>query len=108
MRGTTVKAGEIITLDGSTGEIILGVVPTVQPELSGDFAELMVWADEVRTALDALPQPQQQVIEMAYFDGYTQSEIAVALDIPLGTVKTRTSRGMHRLAALLEDTRDHV
>ncbi len=49
VRGTTVKTGEVITLDGSTGEIILGVVPTVQPELSGDFAELMVWADEVRT-----------------------------------------------------------
>jgi len=49
VRGTTVKAGEQITLDGSTGEIMLGVVPTVQPELSGDFAELMVWADEVRT-----------------------------------------------------------
>ena len=49
VRGTVVKAGETITLDGSTGEIILGIVPTVQPELSGDFAELMVWADEVRT-----------------------------------------------------------
>ncbi len=49
VRGTTVKTGEQITLDGSTGEIMLGVVPTVQPELSGDFAELMVWADEVRT-----------------------------------------------------------
>ena len=48
VRGTTVKAGEFITLDGSTGEIMLGVVPTVQPELSGDFAALMVWADEVR------------------------------------------------------------
>src|SRR5499427_5844576 len=49
VRGTTVKAGEQITLDGGTGEIMLGVVPTVQPELSGDFAELMTWADEVRT-----------------------------------------------------------
>jgi pyruvate,orthophosphate dikinase len=49
VRGTTVRVGEQITLDGSTGEIMLGVVPTVQPELSGDFAELMVWADEVRT-----------------------------------------------------------
>ena len=81
-------------------------------EIIGDdgreTAERLVWADEVRTALDALPQPQQQVIEMAYFDGYTQSEIAVALDIPLGTVKTRTSRGMHRLAALLENARDHL
>jgi pyruvate,orthophosphate dikinase len=49
VRGTTVRSGETITLDGGTGEIMLGVVPTVQPELSGDFAELMVWADEVRT-----------------------------------------------------------
>jgi len=49
VRGVTVKSGEFITLDGSTGEIMLGVVPTVQPELSGDFAQLMEWADEVRT-----------------------------------------------------------
>ncbi|MGE0661063.1 MAG: putative PEP-binding protein, partial [Reyranellaceae bacterium] len=49
VRGVTVKAGETITLDGSTGEIMEGVVPTVQPELSGDFAELMAWADDVRT-----------------------------------------------------------
>ena len=48
VRGTTVRVGEEITLDGGTGEIMLGVVPTVQPELSGDFAELMEWADEVR------------------------------------------------------------
>ncbi len=49
VRGTVVKAGEFMTLDGSTGEIMLGVVPTVQPELSGEFAELMEWADEFRT-----------------------------------------------------------
>ncbi len=48
VRGTVVKAGEHITLDGGTGEIMLGIVPTVQPELSGDFAELMTWADEFR------------------------------------------------------------
>jgi pyruvate, orthophosphate dikinase len=47
--GTRVKAGEIITINGSTGEIILGEVPTIQPDLSGDFAELMVWADKIRT-----------------------------------------------------------
>jgi pyruvate,orthophosphate dikinase len=47
--GTTVKAGEIITINGSTGEVILGAVPTIQPDLSGDFAQLMSWADRVRT-----------------------------------------------------------
>jgi len=48
MRNVTVKAGDRITLDGSTGEVFLGEVPTVQPELSGDFAVLMGWADKFR------------------------------------------------------------
>jgi len=48
-KGQVVKAGEIITIDGSTGEVMLGEVPTIQPELSGDFATLMDWADKVRT-----------------------------------------------------------
>ena len=42
------KEGEVITLDGSTGEVMLGEVPTVQPELTGDFAKLMEWADRIR------------------------------------------------------------
>ena len=49
VRGVTVRTGETITLDGATGEIMLGLVPTIQPELSGDFAELMQWADAIRT-----------------------------------------------------------
>jgi pyruvate,orthophosphate dikinase len=43
-----VRAGDILTIDGSTGEVMLGSVPTVQPELAGDFGTLMVWADGVR------------------------------------------------------------
>lgn len=70
-----------------------------------EFADRLSWADEMRGALDLLPDLQRDVIELAYFDGYTQSEIAAALDIPLGTVKTRTARGLQRLAALLENTR---
>lgn len=42
------KEGEVITLDGSTGEVMLGEVATVQPELTGDFAKLMEWADRIR------------------------------------------------------------
>jgi RNA polymerase sigma factor (sigma-70 family) len=79
-------------------------------EITGDdgreVAERLVWADEVRTALDLLPQLQREVIELAYFEGYTQTEIALALDIPLGTVKTRTSRGLQRMAGLIENTRE--
>jgi pyruvate, orthophosphate dikinase len=48
-REQVVRAGETITINGSTGEVMLGEVPTVQPELSGDFATLMAWADEVRS-----------------------------------------------------------
>ncbi len=48
VRGVTLKAGDIITLDGSTGEVMQGEVPTIQPELSGDFAKLMGWADDIR------------------------------------------------------------
>ncbi len=44
----TVKAGDTITIDGTTGEIMLGPAPTIEPELSGDFATLMEWADEIR------------------------------------------------------------
>jgi RNA polymerase sigma-70 factor (ECF subfamily) len=70
-----------------------------------EVAERLAWADEVRGALSLLPELQRHVIELAYFDGYTQSEIATALNIPLGTVKTRTARGLQRLAGLLENSR---
>jgi pyruvate,orthophosphate dikinase len=46
--GQEVAEGAVITLDGSTGEVMLGEVPTVQPELVGDFGTLMAWADKKR------------------------------------------------------------
>jgi pyruvate,orthophosphate dikinase len=45
----TFKEGDYITLDGSIGEVFRGKIPTTDPELSGAFAELMMWADRVRT-----------------------------------------------------------
>lgn len=44
----TLKEGDWLTLDGTTGEVILGQVPTVQPELSGEFETVMKWVDDVR------------------------------------------------------------
>ncbi len=46
--GRVLKKGDIITIDGSTGEVLAGVVAMRQPELSGDFAQLMEWADAAR------------------------------------------------------------
>jgi pyruvate,orthophosphate dikinase len=46
--GVIVKKGDVITVDGSTGQVIKGRVPMLQPELSGDFATLMGWADKYR------------------------------------------------------------
>ncbi|MBN1756478.1 pyruvate, phosphate dikinase [bacterium] len=46
--GVTVKEGDWISLDGTAGEVMLGKVPTIKPELTGNFARLMNWADEVK------------------------------------------------------------
>ncbi len=45
---TIIAAGDVITIDGGSGEVMLGEVATIQPELSGDFGTLMGWADEIR------------------------------------------------------------
>jgi RNA polymerase sigma-70 factor (ECF subfamily) len=62
-------------------------------------------ADErriVRAALAGLPPEQRQVIELAYFGGFTQQEIASRMDQPLGTVKTRIRLGMQKLRVALQ------
>ena len=46
--GRTVSKGDVVTVDGAAGKVFAGAVPTLQPELSGDFAKLMEWADKHR------------------------------------------------------------
>ncbi|MDP9138598.1 MAG: pyruvate, phosphate dikinase, partial [Pseudomonadota bacterium] len=46
--GRTLRGGDLITIDGSTGQVMKGAVATIKPELSGDFAVIMGWADDVR------------------------------------------------------------
>ena len=67
--------------------------------------ELPSPADEafrLRLALETLPERERIVLGLAYSDGFTQSEIADHLGLPLGTVKTRTRSGLARLAEYLE------
>lgn len=57
----------------------------------------------VHRALEELSPNERTVIELAYWSGLSQSEIAEFLNIPLGTVKTRTRAALHRLSGLLEE-----
>lgn len=59
--------------------------------------------DEIREALESLPPAQRQVMDLAYYGGLTQSEIAATLGDPLGTVKTRMRLATQKLRELLRD-----
>jgi RNA polymerase sigma-70 factor (ECF subfamily) len=72
-------------------------------EASEAFAESWRNAqrEQVREALKSLPEEQLEVLELAYFDGYTRKEIAALLDLPLGTVKGRMRLGLKKMRGLL-------
>jgi RNA polymerase sigma-70 factor (ECF subfamily) len=78
------------------------------PEAGPDEQAERSWvAFRVHGALDVLPSHERELIELAYWSGLSQSEIADLVGIPLGTVKTRTRSALARLAdALGEDLRD--
>src|SRR5215217_1378185 len=85
-RNTTVSLETLDDLPGADGR-----------ELAEGYAR----AHGVRSALIRLPVEQREVLVLAYFGGYTHSQIATYLDLPLGTVKARAFRGLRRLAKLL-------
>ncbi|MEB3295045.1 MAG: sigma-70 family RNA polymerase sigma factor [Synechococcales bacterium] len=66
-------------------------------------ASLEELSDRVRQALQALPEAQRVVLEMAYYEGLSQSDITAQTGIPLGTVKSRSRQGLLKLRELLQD-----
>ncbi len=68
-----------------------------------DTVDRFAEAAEVRAALGRLPEHERRVLELTYYAGLTQREVARHLDVPIGTVKARASRGTRRLGALMRD-----
>lgn len=62
-------------------------------------AQLRIEGRQVATALKTLPDPQREALTLAYYGGYSQSEIAALVGAPLGTIKTRMRDGLTRLRA---------
>jgi RNA polymerase sigma factor (sigma-70 family) len=65
-------------------------------------AWLVLQHEQVQEALASLPDPQREVIELSYYEGFSQSELAARLGEPLGTIKSRTHTALARLRAQLE------
>lgn len=88
----------------SLDEITLRVpFPAQDP---GELAEQSLRRERIRAAIARLPADQKQAVTLAYFGGYTQTEIAAALKQPLGTIKTRVRLAMLNLRDFLRDEQE--
>jgi RNA polymerase sigma-70 factor (ECF subfamily) len=103
LRSRRRQAHKLGALARHTGD---GAVPPIEPNEAAQPG----WKvhAQVHSALEGLPAEQRAVVQLAYFKGLTQSEIAADLDIPLGTVKTRLRLALGRLRTALAGLRDWV
>jgi RNA polymerase sigma-70 factor (ECF subfamily) len=95
-RREAVRAGRDTNAEGAVERM------PAADDVAGD-AERRADARQVRTALEELPADQRQVIELAYFGGFTHSQIAQMLELPAGTVKGRMRLGLTKLRLSLGD-----
>jgi RNA polymerase sigma-70 factor (ECF subfamily) len=94
--------GHLVGLEnGIFEELISAELPDPEEAAAGNLQ-----AHRIRVAVSTLPPNQRRALELAYFHGYSHSEIAAALGQPLGTVKTRIRMAMQKLRSLLEESAD--
>ena len=98
-----VARNAIVDRSRAKSETPIEVPDEASVESGPDIRAEQSWTQwRVHRALEELPEREREVIELAYWRGFSQSEVAESLGIPLGTVKTRTRSGLQRLADLLE------
>jgi len=83
-------------------EVATASEPVVEP--TDEAAWLRFERERVQNALRQLPDVQREAIELAYYGGFTQSELAERLGVPLGTIKSRMFAGLARLRELLDES----
>src|SRR5581483_6303951 len=100
----TVARNAIVDRLRRTGPVTEAELPELVSAEAGpeEQAEESFVSWRVHRALEELQPREREVIELAYWSGLSQSEVADFLGVPLGTVKTRTRSGLARLATLLE------
>jgi RNA polymerase sigma-70 factor (ECF subfamily) len=95
-RRESIREGKTIADDGLSERI-------EEPVRTADEVERRDEAKQIRTALESLPSEQRRVIELAYFGGFSHSEIAELLALPAGTVKGRMRLGLSKLRLVMDD-----
>jgi RNA polymerase sigma factor (sigma-70 family) len=96
LRRRRARPGLLADPDGVLLDAVADGAPGVPEQVARDERR-----SEVRCAVCVLPQPQREAVAMAFLQGMTQQEVASALDVPLGTTKTRIRTGLLRLRAEL-------
>lgn len=90
--------GSVASASSDAGDRADAMAPAASPQVNAESAER---ARDIASALAKLPPEQREVIELAYFGGLSQSEIAARTKLPLGTVKTRARLALEKLRAPL-------
>jgi RNA polymerase sigma-70 factor (ECF subfamily) len=100
-RRESVRAGKDVSDDEAVARLASGASTEAEVQRLDD-------AVQVREALSELPAEQRQVIELAYYGGFSHTEISAMLDVPAGTVKGRMRLGLTKLRVSLTDPREVV